>query len=102
MDTALRTSKTTYPPQRVPTFSLAARDRRWDIGRKIMDEKDLKALVVFGSREGAFPAPYSIAAATEARVYRCAKNCNACQRAAYRHLTASQKRKGNRCKRGIR
>jgi Xaa-Pro dipeptidase len=60
MDTALRTSKTTYPPQRVPTFSLAERDRRWDIGRKIMDEKDLKALVVFGSREGAFPAPYSM------------------------------------------
>jgi hypothetical protein len=46
MDNALRKSKTTHPPQQVPTFSLTERDRRWDIGRKIMDEKDLKALEV--------------------------------------------------------
>jgi Xaa-Pro dipeptidase len=44
----------------VPGFSHAERDRRWNIGRQIMDEKDLKALIVFGSREGAFPAPYAM------------------------------------------
>lgn len=38
-------------------FSLAERDRRWNIGRQIMDEMDLEGLVVFGSREGAFPGP---------------------------------------------
>jgi Xaa-Pro dipeptidase len=45
---------------KVPTFSLSERDRRWDIGRKIMDEQDLQALIVFGSREGEFPAPYAM------------------------------------------
>ena len=44
----------------VPGFSDAERERRWNIGRRIMDEKDLNALIVFGSREGAFPAPYSM------------------------------------------
>jgi len=44
----------------VPGFSRAERDRRWNIGRQIMDEKNLEALIVFGSREGAFPAPYSM------------------------------------------
>jgi len=44
----------------VPEFSLAERDRRWNIGRQIMREMDLEGLVVFGSREGAFPAPFSM------------------------------------------
>lgn len=44
----------------LPVFSDAERVRRWDIGRRIMDEMDLEALIVFGSREGAFPAPYSM------------------------------------------
>jgi Xaa-Pro dipeptidase len=44
----------------VPTFSSAERDRRWNIGRQIMEEQDLEALIVFGSREGAFPAPFSM------------------------------------------
>ncbi|MGD8377655.1 MAG: M24 family metallopeptidase [Acidobacteriota bacterium] len=44
----------------VPRFSVAERDRRWNIGRRLMDEKDLKALIVFGSREGAFPAPFAM------------------------------------------
>lgn len=49
-----------HSPKEVPRFSERERDRRWDIGRRIMDEKKLKALIVFGSREGAFPAPYSM------------------------------------------
>lgn len=44
----------------VPAFSRAERDRRWNIGRQIMEEMDLEGLVVFGSREGAFPAPFSM------------------------------------------
>lgn len=44
----------------VPGFSLAERDRRWSIARRIMDEMDLEGLVVFGSREGAFPAPFAM------------------------------------------
>jgi Xaa-Pro dipeptidase len=47
-------------PRSVPGFSNTERDRRWNIGRRIMDEKDLEALIVFGSREGAFPAPYAM------------------------------------------
>jgi Xaa-Pro aminopeptidase len=47
-------------PSTVPGFSFAERDRRWNIGRQIMDEMDLEGLVVFGSREGAFPAPFAM------------------------------------------
>lgn len=53
-------AQTSFAGVSVPTFSLQERDRRWGIGRKIMDERNLKALVVFGSREGAFPAPFSM------------------------------------------
>jgi Xaa-Pro aminopeptidase len=44
----------------IPEFSLEERDRRWNIGRQIMEEMDLEGLVIFGSREGAFPAPFSM------------------------------------------
>lgn len=44
----------------VPRFSEAERDRRWDIARQLMDERDLEALIVFGAREGAFPAPFAM------------------------------------------
>ncbi|MFC2967089.1 M24 family metallopeptidase [Acidimangrovimonas pyrenivorans] len=44
----------------VPGFSLAERDRRWAIARQMMEEMDLEGLVVFGSREGAFPAPFAM------------------------------------------
>lgn len=63
--TSTRTTTTTKresssPADRaIPEFSLAERDRRWNIGRRIMDEMDLEGLVIFGSREGAFPAPLS-------------------------------------------
>jgi Xaa-Pro dipeptidase len=53
-------SKVRHQTDGLPSFSLAERDRRWDIGRKIMAENDLEALIVFGSREGAFPAPYAM------------------------------------------
>ena len=46
--------------ERVPGYSTAERDRRWTIARQMMEEKDLEGLVVFGSREGAFPAPFSM------------------------------------------
>ncbi|MEC3861406.1 M24 family metallopeptidase [Mesobacterium sp. TK19101] len=46
--------------QTIPRFSTAERDRRWGIARQIMDEQDLEGLVVFGSREGAFPAPFTM------------------------------------------
>jgi Xaa-Pro dipeptidase len=60
MDTAVRPFKTPASEHKpVPSFSLAERDRRWNIGRQIMDEQDLGALIVFGSREGAFPAPFA-------------------------------------------
>lgn len=45
---------------RVPQYSFAERDRRWAIARQIMEEQDLEGLVVFGSREGAFPAPFTM------------------------------------------
>ena len=44
----------------VPGYSTAERDRRWAIARQIMEEQDLEGLVVFGSREGAFPAPFNM------------------------------------------
>ena len=53
----MRTEQHAY---RVPRFSTAERNRRWGIGREIMDEQNLKALIIFGSREGAFPAPYAM------------------------------------------
>jgi Xaa-Pro aminopeptidase len=50
----------TEPRLDVPGFSLAERDRRWGIAHRIMEEEDLEGLVVFGSREGCFPAPFSM------------------------------------------
>jgi Xaa-Pro aminopeptidase len=59
--TATATLESFSTPERtIPQFSLAERDRRWNIARQIMEEKDLEGLVVFGSREGAFPAPFSM------------------------------------------
>jgi len=53
-------SPVSHGQRTVPGFSLAERDRRWNIGRQMMDEMDLEGLVVFGSREGAFPAPFAM------------------------------------------
>jgi len=43
----------------VPTFSMAERDRRWDLARAFMEREDLDALLVFGEHEDAGPAPFA-------------------------------------------
>jgi Xaa-Pro dipeptidase len=43
----------------VPTYSLAERDRRWALANRLMEERGLDALIVYGDREGAFPAFFS-------------------------------------------
>ncbi|WP_045748422.1 aminopeptidase P family protein [Actinoplanes rectilineatus] len=40
-----------------PVFSLAERDRRWDLARTFMAREGLDALLVFGEHEDAGPAP---------------------------------------------
>ncbi len=44
--------------KKVPTYSLNERDRRWELGRRLMEQEQLDALIVYGDREGAFPAPF--------------------------------------------
>lgn len=41
----------------VPVFSVAERDRRWDLARSFMDDEGVDALLVFGEHEDAGPAP---------------------------------------------
>jgi len=43
----------------VPTYSQKEKLRRWNIANKIMEEEGLDALIVYGDREGAFPASYA-------------------------------------------
>ncbi|MGW4427652.1 M24 family metallopeptidase [Streptomyces tendae] len=43
----------------VPTFSVAERDRRWDLAREFMSREGLDALLVFGEHEDAGPAPFN-------------------------------------------
>ncbi|GAB3464759.1 M24 family metallopeptidase [Streptomonospora sediminis] len=43
----------------VPTFSMAERDRRWDLARAFMAREGLDALLVFGEHEDAGPAPFA-------------------------------------------
>ena len=42
-----------------PTFSMAERDRRWDLARAFMEREGLDALLVFGEHEDAGPAPFA-------------------------------------------
>ncbi|MFE3262583.1 hypothetical protein ACFXPS_44665 [Nocardia sp. NPDC059091] len=42
----------------VPAYSLAERDRRWNLARSFMEDEDLDALVVFGEGD-AGPAPFA-------------------------------------------
>jgi Xaa-Pro aminopeptidase len=44
----------------VPMFSLAERDRRWNMARAFMEREDLNALLVFGEHEDAGPAPFCL------------------------------------------
>lgn len=41
-------------------LSLKERDRRWGLARDIMCKNDLQALLIYGDRESAAPAPFSI------------------------------------------
>ncbi|MEV8506133.1 M24 family peptidase [Actinoplanes sp. NPDC051475] len=41
----------------IPVFSIAERDRRWDLARTFMTREGLDALLVFGEHEDAGPAP---------------------------------------------
>ncbi|MFH8446358.1 M24 family metallopeptidase [Streptomyces sp. NPDC018026] len=43
----------------VPTFSMAERDRRWDLARAFMEREGIDALLVFGEHEDAGPAPFA-------------------------------------------
>lgn len=43
----------------VPTYSTTERDRRWQLGQRLMDEEDVAALIVYGDREGSNPAPFA-------------------------------------------
>jgi Xaa-Pro aminopeptidase len=44
---------------KVPTYSDAERDRRWKIANQIMEEENVDVLIIYGDREGAFPASYA-------------------------------------------
>lgn len=43
----------------VPVFSLAERDRRWELARTFMEERGLDAILVIGEHEDSGPASYS-------------------------------------------
>jgi Xaa-Pro aminopeptidase len=43
----------------VPAYSSAERDRRWALANQLMEERNLDALIVYGDREGAYPAFYA-------------------------------------------
>ena len=49
---------TTFLETKVPTYSLRERDRRWELGRQLMEKEQLDALIIYGDREGSFPAPF--------------------------------------------
>lgn len=42
-----------------PTYSIAERDRRWNLARQFMHDQGLQALLVFGEHEDAGPAPFA-------------------------------------------
>ena len=43
----------------VPSYSIAERDRRWNLAREFMQHAGLAALLVFGEHEDAGPAPFA-------------------------------------------
>lgn len=42
-----------------PVYSIAERERRWDLARTFMERKGLDALLVYGEHEDAGPAPFA-------------------------------------------
>ncbi len=43
----------------VPTYSQNEKLRRWNIANRIMEEEALDVLIIYGDREGSFPASYA-------------------------------------------
>ena len=43
----------------VPSYSIAERDRRWNLAREFIKREPLAALLVFGEHEDAGPAPFA-------------------------------------------
>lgn len=43
----------------VPAYSLAERDRRWNLTRNLLEKQGLDALIVYGEHDDAGPAPYT-------------------------------------------
>lgn len=44
---------------KVPSYSNSERDRRWRIANQIMEEEGVDLLLMYGDREGAFPASFA-------------------------------------------
>jgi Xaa-Pro dipeptidase len=53
------TSSPGEPEVAVPGYSLTERDRRWGLANQLMEREGLDALIVYGDREGAFPASFA-------------------------------------------
>lgn len=43
----------------IPTYSLATRDHRWNVARKLMDDQQVDALFVYGEHEDSGAAPFA-------------------------------------------
>ena len=43
----------------IPTYSPKEKERRWNIANQIMEDEGVDALIIYGDREGAFPAGFS-------------------------------------------
>lgn len=43
----------------IPVYSEKEKNRRWQIANRIMEEENVDALLIYGDREGAFPASYA-------------------------------------------
>jgi Xaa-Pro dipeptidase len=44
---------------RIPSYSMVERDRRWALAQTLMEREGVDALIVYGDREGAFPASFA-------------------------------------------
>ena len=43
----------------VPTYSQKEKNRRWNMANQIMEEEGVDVLIIYGDREGAFPASFA-------------------------------------------
>jgi Xaa-Pro aminopeptidase len=58
-DVVKESDMTTANTPAAPTYSIAERDRRWNLARAFMQSEGLDALLVFGEHEDAGPAPFA-------------------------------------------